>query len=151
MTTPKINGDQVEYHSVDVFYDRPYRTMWNRYGEPHEMPADSSNLIDLLSSGWTIYEPPNPQPKPTAKLMRDGSIYDFGTSARDVSSVEQARMDRNPSVSTGAVTPTATYYSEQGDKFEGWPADPESIRQYQELGFSLRPPARSPGRPRKRS
>lgn len=142
MPAKKIDGDKVAHGEVqEVWFDRPYRTMWNRYGEPHEMPTDQNNLIDLLLQGWTMYDPPNPAEKPRAKLMRDGTIFDYGLTSQDVSDVERARMNRNPSVSTGMVTPTATYYSAQGDKFEGWPADPESIRQYLDLGFTLSPPA----------
>lgn len=140
----KIDGDKVAHGEVkEVWFDRPYRTMWNRFGEPSEMPADQVNLLDLLQQGWTMYEPPpeRVEQRPTGKLMRNGSIFEFGATAQDVSAAERARIERNPSVSTGAVTPTATYYSPQGDKFEGWPADPESIRQYFALGFSLTPPA----------
>ncbi len=144
------DGDQIEHGEVaEVWFDRPYRTMWSPYGDAHEVPTDQANLIDLLLQGWTMIAPEHPRERPTGKLMRNGSTFYYQDATRDVSEVERRRMDRDPSTvmaQTHAPTPTATYYSAQGDKFEGWPADPASIKEYLALGFSLTPPSRTRGR-----
>lgn len=146
------NGDEVEHGEVsEVWFTRPYRTMWNPFGEPHEVPTDQANLIDLLLQGWTMIAPEHPRERPQGKLMRNGSIFYYEDSAKEVSDVERRRMERDPSTvmaQTQAPAPTATYYSPQGDKLEGLPADPESMAKYLELGLSLTPPAKTPARRR---
>lgn len=147
------NGDEVEFGEVaDVWFDRPYRTMWNPYGEPHEVPTDQANLIDLLLQGWTMIPPEHVREKPRGKKMKNGSIFYYDDAAKDVSEVERRRMERDPSqVMTAAGAPvTATYYSPQGDKLE-LPADPESMKGYFELGFSLTPPSKTRGRAKLRA
>lgn len=144
----RIDGDKVEHWEVsEVTFDRPRRIMWNRWGEPHEVPIDPVSLLDWVSQGWTMHEPLHPEERPRAKKMRDGSIFEYSQGAADPTPAEKRRMvegrDRAAGTPAAPASPVATYYSPQGDKFENWPADPASVKQYLELGFSLTPPAKT--------
>jgi len=141
----RMDGDKVAHGEVrDVTYDRPYRWYWNAYGEKFWMPADPVQALIFMEQGWSLQAPRKPEKKPTTHKMRNCSVYSFADATVDVSEVEQARMNRTPGEVKKAV-PTATYYSANGDELPNLPADPESMKQYLELGLTLTPPTKTAG------
>lgn len=150
MAGKQMNGDEVAHGEVkSVTYDRPYRTYWNPYGKSAYLPADPIQMSLFMEGGWMLHKPTNPLPEPTSRVMADGTIYEYASSANEVSEVEMKRMQRNPSEMQAAATPTATYYSANGDVLEGLPADPKSMKEYLELGLSLTPPFKTEVEPAK--
>jgi hypothetical protein len=145
------NGDEQEVGLVEeVYYDRSYRTLYNRWGDAHRVPSDPVTLSDLLQQGWTTSKPAHPEERPVGKQMADGSIFYYNTASQETSEVEIARINRNPSEMGKAAGPTATYYNTNGDAFGPWPADPESLKGYMEIGFTLTAPAKAPATPPRR-
>ena len=133
LNTGKVVGD-----GSTLTDDRPWRVYYNRFGESRRFPADPVQFQILTEQGWTIHKPRKAAAKPRTMKMRDGSIYDFGSTAAEPTSSELAKFNGGGTQSTA---PTATYYSQHGDILPNLPADPASMKAYLEMGLSITPPA----------
>lgn len=122
--------------------DRPWAYYYNIYGDRHRLPADAVQMSLLMQGGWSLYPPQNPLPKPTSQKMRNGTVFEFSSTAGDLTEAEKRRLDRVPGEVVQAV-PTVTYYTKSGTPVEGL-ADPESMMKYLEMGLTLDPPVSKP-------
>ncbi len=125
----------------EVTDDRAWRIYYNQYGEPHRLPADPAQLMVLMEQGWTLHKPQHPRKKPVTVTLANGTSYDFGTSAQDLTEAERRRMNTSPAQREAAVAPTATYYTATGSPVPNLPADPENMALYLASGLTLDPPA----------
>ena len=112
------------------------RTFYNVYGEALVgLPADAWHLEQYLMRGWTLQPPAKPKKRP-AGFVRIGS--------GELTPAELRRVNGEEAPQTAAEAapagPVATYYTEDGTPVPGLPADPESMKAYLAMGFSLTPP-----------
>lgn len=137
-----INSGEIVHDGSVLADDRPWVTWYSRYGKAIRLPADSAQSSILRLQGYTQSKPRRPRKQPTQLKLRDGSIYDLGVSQGEPSQAEINKLNGGTGVAA-PVAPTATYYSAHGDVLPNLPADPESMRQYLEMGLSLTPPAKA--------
>lgn len=144
MATRRINGDEVAHGEVrEVTYDRPYKWFYSPYGVKAWLPADPIQQSLWMEGGWALIKPRSPMKRPTSQKMRDGSTYDYGSAAQDISPAELARFDK--STKATIVTPTATYYTADGMAIPNLPADATSMVDYLKAGLTLDPPIKTAG------
>lgn len=135
-----VNSGELIGNDSTLSDDRPWDTWYSQYGKPIRLPADAAQTKLLKMQGFSQTKPRRPRTQPTQMKLRNGSIFDLSSTAAEVSEAERYRMDKKPN-GQPSNGPTATYYSKNGDVLPNLPADPESMKQYLELGLSLTPPA----------
>ncbi len=134
-----LNTDEVIRDGSVLQSGQEWTTYYSPYGKVVRLPVNAELDRIRRKAGWLTSKPRVLKKVPTVIKMRDGSEFDFGSTGQSVSSAELARIKGQSSPQGSA--PTATYYSAHGDILPNLPADPESMRQYLEMGLSLTPPA----------
>lgn len=135
-----INSGKVIDNKSVLKSGQGWTTYYSPFGKEVRFPTNPELHQIRLNSGWLMSPPSEPVPTPASIQMADGTVFDLGSTGSDLSANERARL--NNTQEPKAAGPTATYYSPQGDVLPNLPADPQSMREYLELGLSLTPPVK---------